>query len=157
MWEKDRRLSGRQHPAPDSRRTSSFSPVIQYPVSTCRAIVNRSGRCLCQGTRHGQNEGQRKDESEGEGGEEASQGDVGKPLAPAKTKEERKPLSRPEIFNKPKDLQLLFQAFREGELGAETLRPRLQDRVGRALSRFGILRNCSFRRFIRKSPKQCCA
>ena len=101
-------------------------------------------------------EGQRKDESEGEGGEEGSQGDVGKPFGSIQEKGGEKPFSRPEIFNKPKDLQLLFQAFSEGEVGAEILRPRLQDRVGRARSRLGILRNFSFRRFIKKSPKQCC-
>ena len=74
-----------------------------------------------------------------------------------KGEEERRPFSRLEIFNKPTILKLLFKAFREGEVRAETLRLRHQGGVGRARLRFEILRNFSFRRFIRKSPKQCCA
>lgn len=62
-----------------------------------------------------------------------------------------KPFSRPEIFSKPKELQLLFQAFRDGEVGADILRPRLQTESMEHGRGTGILRNFAFRKFKEKS------
>ena len=69
-----------------------------------------------------------------------------------KKEEKRKPFSRPEIFSKPKDLQILFQAFRDGEVGGEILRPRLQTESIEHGRGTGILRNFSFRKF-KEEPK----
>ena len=62
-------------------------------------------------------------------------------------KKEAKPFSRPEIFSKPKDLQVLFQAFREGVVVGEILRPRLQAESVENGRGTGILRNFAFRKF----------
>ncbi|MEE3338796.1 MAG: hypothetical protein VX255_20610, partial [Candidatus Latescibacterota bacterium] len=44
--------------------------------------------------------------------------------APAE-KQPPKPFSRPELFSKAKELQTLFAPFREAEVNAEILRPRM--------------------------------
>ena len=55
--------------------------------------------------------------------------------------------SRPELFTKPKDLQNLFQIFRQGEIMAEILRPRLQTESLEHGRGTAIVRNFSFRKF----------
>tara|TARA_B100000686_G_C16778972_1_gene970463 strand:+ start:237 stop:1625 length:1389 start_codon:yes stop_codon:yes gene_type:complete len=60
--------------------------------------------------------------------------------------------SRPELFTKPKDLQNLFQVFRQGEIMAEILRPRLQTESVEHGRGTAIVRNFSFRKFQDK-PK----
>ena len=55
--------------------------------------------------------------------------------------------SRPELFTKPKDLQNLFQVFRQGEIMAEILRPRLQTESVEHGRGTAIVRNFSFRKF----------
>ena len=73
--------------------------------------------------------------------------------APEKeAKPERKPFSRPDLFTKAKDLQILFQAFRDGEVSADIVRPRLQTESVEHGRGAGIVRNFSFRKF-KEVPK----
>ena len=67
-------------------------------------------------------------------------------------KKERKPFSRPDLFTKAKDLQILFQAFREGEVSSEIIRPRLQTESVEHGRGAGIIRNFGFRKF-KEVPK----
>ena len=71
-------------------------------------------------------------------------------VAPKKKKV--KPFSRPELFTKPKDLQILFQAFRQGEVGADILRPRMQTESVEHGRGTAVVRNFSFRKF-KEEPK----
>jgi len=71
---------------------------------------------------------------------------------PAKEKPERKPFSRPDLFTKAKDLQILFQAFRDGEVSAAILRPRMQTESVEHGRGAGIVRNFGFRKF-KEVPK----
>ena len=81
-----------------------------------------------------------------------AKGEAGKSSASSRKEEGAKPFSRPQIFSRPKDLQMLFQAFREGEVGAQILRPRLQTESVEHGRGTGVLRNFSFRRF-KDEPK----
>ena len=76
-------------------------------------------------TKEGKKKKKKKKKKEPSAGNGAS-GSEGKAQGVAEKKEAPKPFTRPEIFSKPKDLQVLFQAFRDGDVGAEVLRPRLQ-------------------------------
>ena len=76
----------------------------------------------------------------------------GAPEKENEAKPERKPFSRPDLFTKAKDLQILFQAFREGEVSAEIVRPRLQTESVEHGRGAGIVRNFAFRKF-KEVPK----
>lgn len=62
-------------------------------------------------------------------------------------KEEIRHFTRPEIFSKPKDLQMLFSPFREAEVNGEVLRPRLQTESVEHGRGQGLLRHFTFRKF----------
>jgi len=70
----------------------------------------------------------------------------------AQAKPERKPFTRPEIFNKPKDLQTVFNPIREAEVNAEILRPRMQTESVEHGRGQGLLRHYTFRKF-KEVPK----
>ena len=99
-------------------------------------------------TKEGKKKKKKKEPSAGNG----ASGSEGKAQGVAEKKEAPKPFTRPEIFSKPKDLQVLFQAFRDGDVGAEVLRPRLQTESVEHGRGTGILRNFAFRKF-KEEPK----
>lgn len=68
------------------------------------------------------------------------------------TKAEVRPFSRPEVFSRPKDLQVLFAPFREAEVNGEILRPRLQTESVEHGRGQGLLRHFTFRKFA-EEPK----
>lgn len=72
--------------------------------------------------------------------------------AASAAKPEAKPFSRPEIFSKPRDLQTLFTPFKQVEVSAEILRPRLQTESVEHGRGHGQLRNFIFRKF-KEEPK----
>ena len=71
--------------------------------------------------------------------------------APAE-KQPAKPFSRPELFSKAKELQTLFAPFREAEVNAEILRPRMQTESVENGRGQGLLCGFSFRKF-KEVPK----
>lgn len=62
-------------------------------------------------------------------------------------KEQPKSFAHPEVFNKPKDLQSLFSPFRETEVNAEIIRPRMQKESVEHGRGQGLLRYYTFRKF----------
>ena len=76
--------------------------------------------------------------------------------APAE-KQPPKPFSRPELFSKAKELQTLFAPFREAEVNAEILRPRMQTESVENGRGQGLLCGFSFRKFkeVPKAVKNC--
>ena len=75
-------------------------------------------------------------------GEKAAEG-----AKPAASKPEAKPFSRPELFSKAKELQTLFSPFRDAEVNAEILRPRMQTESVEHGRGQGLLRGFTFRKF----------
>jgi hypothetical protein len=79
-----------------------------------------------------------------EAGEAAAKAPAEKPVV--------KPFSRPELFTKAKELQTLFAPFRDAEVNAEILRPRMQTESVEHGRGQGLLRGFTFRKF-KEVPK----
>lgn len=78
---------------------------------------------------------------------DASEDNGAKKKVQAKEPEERKPFTRPEIFSKAKEMQVLFNPVKEAEVNAEIVRPRMLTESVEHGRGQGLMRHYTFRKF----------